>query len=247
MLTLTVSGQQQGSGSQPGQTGQTAQGQSQTCAMDKGSTDKGSTDKGSTDKAATGKKDAPKKGSTAAQNPFPEAQSENAAQPQDQGAQPPAPVPQTNAPAPAKKNSTADQNPFPEAESEKAAKQDQRPSPAAQQKGSDYSSSDSGLKGLRLPAPDQPAVPPASEQEDLRVGAFYLQSGDYKGAYDRFQAAAQLNPGSAEAVWGLAESERRLGMTKQAVENYQLYLMALPDGPKAKDARKALKELGAKP
>ncbi len=194
-------------------------------------------------------KPATKSASTADQNPFPEAQSEKAAQQQDNA--PSAPAPQSTQPP--KGSSTADRNPFPEAQSEKAAEKDQQEQQKADQ---DYSSSSSGVKGLDLPAQAGPlpaGAPGASEfnprlaRKDVSVGNFYLQTGDYKGAYDRFLEATQVNPGSADAVYGLAEAARRLNKRDVALQYYQLYLAALPDGPKAKDARKALKEMGAQP
>lgn len=192
------------------------------------------------------------------QNPFPDAQSERAAhqaanQQSQSGSTPDQPRAHTG-------SSTADQNPFPEAESEKAAQQAGQqsapPDKAAAPGDKDYSSSQSGLKGLDLPAASGgttsrgaggTVLSPELGREDTKVGNFYLQTGDYKGAYDRFAEATRVAPGNAEAVFGLAEAARRLNRRSEAVSNYQLYLSALPDGPKSKVARKALKELGAPP
>ena len=43
----------------------------------------------------------------------------------------------------------------------------------------------------------------------------------------------------------LAEAARRMNHRDEAVQNYQLYLAAMPDGPKAKEAHKALRDLSA--
>ena len=43
----------------------------------------------------------------------------------------------------------------------------------------------------------------------------------------------------------LAEAAQKLNMAKEAEQNYQLYLAAVPDGPSAKAARKALGELSS--
>ncbi len=56
--------------------------------------------------------------------------------------------------------------------------------------------------------------------------------------------AARSDPGNAEAVWGLAESAHQLQMNDVAIKNYRLYLSALPNGPHAKQIRKALKGMG---
>lgn len=197
-----------------------------------------------------------KKASTAEQNPFPESQSEAAAkkvqqqeQREDEDAAPPAPAPQNGKP------STAEQNPFPESKSEKAAHQDQQPSGASPGRaGGDFSSSQ--VKGLDLPeteAGPRTGPPPAHgfnpelAKTDTKVGMFYLQSGDYKGAYDRFVEATQSDPGNAEAVYGLGESAWHLNKRDEALRNFRLYLSALPDGPRAKDVRKAMKKMGVEP
>ena len=86
---------------------------------------------------------------------------------------------------------------------------------------------------------------PKLAADDVHVGQFYLNREDYKGAYARFKEATQADPENADAVYYLAEAARRMNHKDEAVENYQLYLAALPDGPKAKDARKAIRELTA--
>lgn len=88
---------------------------------------------------------------------------------------------------------------------------------------------------------------PELAKQDDKVGKFYLQSGDYKGAYDRFKEATEVAPEDADAVFGLAESARGLHRMQEAATNYKLYLDAVPDGKRSKDARKALAELGPSP
>jgi len=188
---------------------------------------------------------------TAAPNPFPEAQSEQAAH------QPDAPAPQN--PGQTTRPSTADQNPFPEEQSEKAAHQAQqsdKSSPNTPADSGDPSYSSSRVKGLDLPSADSAAAPEAATpmtfnprlaRKDAQIGDFYLESGNYKGAYDRFLEANRSDPGNAEAVFGLAESARRLQHRDEALRNYRLYLSALPNGPRAKEVRKALREMGAAP
>jgi tetratricopeptide (TPR) repeat protein len=227
----------------------------------------------STPNAPAPQKPAPqakKKPSEAEQNPFPEAQSESAAHQGQQDSTPSAPAPQDSPAAPQPQNSkpsTADQNPFPEAQSESAqhaheksegqnADQSSGPKPAAPDSGQspgDFSSSH--LKLLNLPG-DDAANPDAEDAngrnaalatKDTQVGTFYFRTGDFQGAYNRFSEATKADPGNADAVFGLAESARKLNHRDEAVRNYQLYLSALPDGPRAKDSRKALKELGVNP
>lgn len=88
---------------------------------------------------------------------------------------------------------------------------------------------------------------PTLAVKDTKVGQFYLQTGDYKGAYDRFKDATEVDPTNADAVYGLAEAARGLNRKDEAVQNYLLYLDAVPDGGKSKAARKALAELTGGP
>jgi hypothetical protein len=172
--------------------------------------------------------------------------------------------------APAKKPSTAADNPFPEDVSEKAAaaakaaakdaSTPDAPSPANQtpaEKQAQGSSSldntdklgldDPNRKQLKLESPDgaTDVYDPKRATEDVRVGKFYLQTGYYKGAYDRFKDATVFDHENVEAVFYLAEAARKLNMAAEAEQNYQLYLAVVHDGPNAKAARKALGELGS--
>ena len=201
----------------------------------------------------SGQKKGSRKPSAAEQNPFPEAQSEAAArkaqqdQQPEQEATPSAPAPQQ--PDESKpKSPAADQNPFPEEQSQKAAHPDQQQGSSSSSPG--YSSSQSGLQGLDIPETNRDARPirdPNLGKKDTEVGMFYLKTGDYKGAYDRFMEATRIDPTNADAVFGVAESARHLDRRDEAIRNYRLYLSALPDGPRAKEARKGLKELGVSP
>lgn len=204
--------------------------------------------------AANQKKDQ-KKPSTAQQNPFPEAQSEAAAQkqqPEDESESPSAPAPQNPQ---NKRPTTADQNPFPEAQSEKAAHPDEQQNGAAPgESGNNGDFSSSHVKGLQAPEEGPSTAPPSAHgynpglaKSDTKVGIFYLQTGDFKGAYERFIEATQSDPGNAEAVYGLAESAWRLNKRDEALRNFRLYLSALPDGPHAKEIRKDMKKMGVEP
>lgn len=177
-------------------------------------------------------------------------------------------------PAPAKKPSTAEDNPFPEDISRKAAAEAKAaagdssapnsPTPAApnpasppapkQEQGSSSLDNtdklgldDPARKQLKLQSPDgsPDAYDPKRATEDVRVGKFYLQTGYYKGAYDRFKDATAFDHENVEAVFWLAEAARKMNLDQEAEQNYQLYLEAVPDGPNAKIAKKALNELAS--
>ncbi len=252
LLAVSLAAQQQDNNAAPPQQ------QNQSNAGDQRKPDQQKADQQKADQQKAGQQ---KKGSAAQENPFPEGQSEQAAQ-QDQ--QKDSSAPAQDAPAAngqQKKPSAAEENPFPESESEKAAHQTAQPSPSSAPSGSaqpdqDYSSSQEKLKGLDLPGAHDARIAdgaggtilsPEVGRKDTKVGEFYLHTGDYKGAYDRFVEATKVDPGNAQAVFDLAEAARHLNNRAEAVRNYQLYLSAVPDGPRSKDARKALKDLGVRP
>jgi hypothetical protein len=171
----------------------------------------------------------------AADNPFPEAVSRDAAK----SASPAADSP--------KKSTDAD-NPFPEDVSRDAAKaagNDQNPAPKNDLPPGVSSSQSGGAFG----DPDNPtgAAPqvndPVRAKKDANVGSFYLKNGDYQGALLRYQDAMAVDPTNVDAIFGLAETQQMLKKNADAARNYQLYLDIVPNGPKAKQAMKALKTL----
>lgn len=182
-------------------------------------------------------------------NPFPEATSKKA-QEAANGA------PTTDAKSSQQENgkrSPADANPFPEAMSKKAedaANGASTPDAKSGQPGS--SSSHVDMKRFDTPADGESRISdgvggyihsPELAAKDDKVGKFYLQNGDYKGAYDRYKEATKVAPEDEDAVFGLAESARALHLNEEAASNYTLYLDAFPDGRKAKEARKELAAL----
>jgi Tetratricopeptide repeat len=156
------------------------------------------------------------------------------------------------------KKSTAEDNPFPEDISQRAADEVKardaeaaKPAPAAT---SGESSSRDKLDNLDLEGDRDTRVAdgagglvhnPKLAADDVHVGQFYLNREDYKGAYARFKEATQADPENPDAVFFLAEAARHMNHKDEAVENYELYLAALPNGPKAKEAHKALRDLSA--
>ena len=77
---------------------------------------------------------------------------------------------------------------------------------------------------------------------DIRVGGYYLDTGDWKGALSRFESALVLDPENPDVYWGLAEAEYQLGQYANARAHFEKQLLYDPDGKHARDARKALKE-----
>jgi tetratricopeptide (TPR) repeat protein len=170
-------------------------------------------------------------------NPFPEAVSRDAAKAASDGAG------NTKTPA-------ANDNPFPEAVSRDAAKaagNDQNPAPksdlppgvSSSQSGGDFGDPDTPAQARRtLPSPGR-------AKKDTEVGGFYMNSGNYQGALERYQDALANDPTNVDAIFGLAEAQQMLKKNSDAARNYQLYLDIVPNGPKSKQAIKALKTLQA--
>jgi tetratricopeptide (TPR) repeat protein len=172
-------------------------------------------------------------------NPFPEDVSKAAAK---------AAAGSSDSDADSSKKPAATDNPFPESVSRDAAKaagNDPDPAPAAK---SDLPPgvSSSQSSGTEENEPDAARVAdPARAKKDAEVGGFYLKAGDYQGALLRFRDATASDPSNVEAIFGLAETQRMLKKNAEATRNYQLYLDIVPNGPKSKQALKALKMLGA--
>lgn len=200
---------------------------------------------------------------TAAQeNPFPADVSGHAAQQKEQSSQsasPDAPDAGQQTP-PQKPKSAAEENPFPEDVSKgAAAAKDSSGSGDSSSSASSSSNPDgdlppegdvpknNGRRKLRKPSDsDIESGSLAGEgraKEDVRVGRFYLGTGNFKGAYSRFSEAARLDQANVDAIYGLAASAAGLHRTDEALANYRLYLQVAPDGSDAKSARKALREL----
>jgi tetratricopeptide (TPR) repeat protein len=170
-------------------------------------------------------------------NPFPEAVSRDAAKAASDSSG------TTKTPA-------ANDNPFPEAVSRDAAKaagNDQNPAPKSDLPPGVSSSQSTGELGdTDNPAQARRQLPsPGRAKKDTEVGGFYMDSGNYQGALERYQDAMANDPTNVDAIFGMAEAQQMLKKNADAARNYQLYLDIVPNGPKSKQAMKALKTLQA--
>lgn len=77
--------------------------------------------------------------------------------------------------------------------------------------------------------------------EDESVGAYYLETKNWKGALSRFESALVLDPENPDVYWGLGEAERHLGNFASAKAHYQKLVEYDPDSRHGKDAKKLLK------
>jgi tetratricopeptide (TPR) repeat protein len=206
--------------------------------------------------------------SAAQENPFPADASQRASQQQSQPDNNPPKAPDTpdavqQPQSGQKPGDAAKENPFPEDVSKSAAaaaaKENDAGSPSAN--GASSSSSNPGGEGnpdadlppdtgrRRLKKPSDKDIQSGSlagegrAQDDVRIGRFYLSSGNYKGAYGRFSEAVRMDPANVDAIYGLASAADGLHNRDEALTNYKLYLQIAPDGDKAKSAQKAIRAL----
>jgi tetratricopeptide (TPR) repeat protein len=84
---------------------------------------------------------------------------------------------------------------------------------------------------------------PHRAAKDVEVGQYYLRHKNYRAALDRFNEALLYKPKDAEATYGVAQAQEKMGLAEQAYKNYLLYLEIFPGGPSAKDCQEALKRL----
>jgi tetratricopeptide (TPR) repeat protein len=88
---------------------------------------------------------------------------------------------------------------------------------------------------------------PYRAMKDDEVGDFYFKRKSYKAALARYQDALLWKEKDAVANFRIAQCYEKLDQPDQAVPHYEEYLKILPDGPYAKDARKALQKLKVEP
>ena len=96
------------------------------------------------------------------------------------------------------------------------------------------------------PAQDPSARLPEAEREAQRnrdAGEIYYRDKNYRGSESRFREALRYEPADPVATFELAESLEKLGKRDEARDVYQTYLIILPNGPSAVEAKKALKRL----
>lgn len=85
---------------------------------------------------------------------------------------------------------------------------------------------------------------PHRAAKDIEVGNYYLKLKNYRAALERFNDAVLYKPKDAEATYGLALTQEKLDLLGPAYQNYREYLKILPNGPRASDAREAIKKIG---
>jgi tetratricopeptide (TPR) repeat protein len=81
--------------------------------------------------------------------------------------------------------------------------------------------------------------------KDNEVGDFYMKRKSYRAALARYQDALTWKDNDAVANFRIAQCYEKLDQPDEAIKHFQEYLKILPDGPFAKDSRKALEKLKA--
>ncbi len=92
----------------------------------------------------------------------------------------------------------------------------------------------------------QEVFDPLRAYEDMRVGNFYYNKGNYRAAIGRYLDAAQHRPHFAIPYLKIAKAYKKLHNPQGAIEAYQKYLEILPKGKDAPEARKQIEELQKK-
>ena len=86
-------------------------------------------------------------------------------------------------------------------------------------------------------------TPTERELEDIQVGQFYKDGGNFPGAYMRGKDAVSIAADDPDAHFLLAEAARKLGKLDEAETNYKQCLKLDPVPKEKKAAEKALKEM----
>ncbi len=84
---------------------------------------------------------------------------------------------------------------------------------------------------------------PLKANKDIEVGDFYFNLKNYPAALSRYREALAYKPGDAISNFKLGECLEKLNRPTEAIAHYKQYLKILPQGPKSKDAEKAIAKL----
>ncbi len=84
---------------------------------------------------------------------------------------------------------------------------------------------------------------PLKANKDMEVGSYYLKTGNYEAAIDRFEEAARLQPGLARPYLKLGETYEKKKQWPMAVTSYKKYLELFRAAPDAKKVQKRIAEL----
>lgn len=84
---------------------------------------------------------------------------------------------------------------------------------------------------------------PHRAEHAVEVGDYLMRRKSYRAAESRYREALEYKPNDALATFRLAVVLEKTDQQEEARQRYQEYLKLLPQGPFAKDCRKALARL----
>jgi tetratricopeptide (TPR) repeat protein len=94
-------------------------------------------------------------------------------------------------------------------------------------------------------APATPTFDPLHAEKSMEVGEYYLKSGDYPAAIDRFKEAIGYQSNMALPWDYLGQACEKEHEREEALAAYQKYLSMVPDGKESDRVRKRVAKLQA--
>jgi tetratricopeptide (TPR) repeat protein len=91
--------------------------------------------------------------------------------------------------------------------------------------------------------PKEYTLNPLESARNITAGNFYFKKGNFRAAAKRYLEASRWDPGSAEALLKLAETDEKLRDRSGAREAYTKYLAVAPDAKNASEIRKKIDKL----
>jgi tetratricopeptide (TPR) repeat protein len=92
-------------------------------------------------------------------------------------------------------------------------------------------------------APATPVFDPLHAEKSMQVGEYYLKSGNYAAAVDRFKEAIGYQSNMALAWDYLGQACEKEHDSEDALADYQKYLSMVPDGKESDRVRKRVEKL----
>ncbi|HEY6442446.1 MAG TPA: hypothetical protein VIY66_03800 [Candidatus Acidoferrales bacterium] len=90
------------------------------------------------------------------------------------------------------------------------------------------------------------ASAPASVEEDIQVGTFYMHKGDTDAAIPRFEDAIRQKPRLGRPRILLAEAYEKKGDNLSAAKSYKEYLQVFPNAADKKKIEKKIEKLSGR-
>ena len=95
------------------------------------------------------------------------------------------------------------------------------------------------------PEPVKPEWDPLRAHKNIEVGSYYLRTGNYSAAVDRFQEAARLQPGLAEPFRLLGRAYEKKRDPQNAIKAYRKYLELYRTAPDRKEILRQIEKLAS--